>query len=134
MGHVRLEYYPATSDIKILKTVQILNEMDLYPLALGVYKIISGSKDPEYERYQSLETYSTLISLNSRHVSRLVMMLLRNGYLENIYDENTNELYLKITQKGVSFLSDYHKKHKYSFKRKSSESKPLIVEIKDKKR
>ena len=134
MRRIKIEYIPSTSDIKILKTVSLLNERDLYPLALGVYKIITGSDEPEYQKYKELETYSTLISLNSKHVSRLIMMLLRKGYLENIYDENTNELYLKISDKGSKFLFDYSKKHKYSFKRKVGAEKPLIVEIKDKKR
>ena len=134
MRRIKEEFTPSTSDIKILKTVQLLNEMDLYPLPLGVYKIVVGSTEPAFDKYHDLETYSTLISLNSKHVSRLIMMLLRNNYLENIYDENTNELYLKITIKGETFLREYRKKHKYSFKRKEASEKPLIVEIKGKKR
>ena len=130
MRRAKIEFVPSTSDIKILRTIYLLNEQNLYPLALGVYKILIGSKEPEFERCRSLETFSTLISPNSRHVSKLIMMLLRNRYLENIYDENTNELYLKITEKGKVFLNDYYKKHKYSFKKKNSEPKVLIVEIK----
>ena len=57
-------------------------------------------------------------------------MLLRYGYLERKYDEKTDELYLKLSSKGELFLFDYHRKHKYSFKKKSGEKKPLIVEIK----
>lgn len=122
-------FIPSTSDIKVLKTVQLLNEMDLYPLPQGVYKILSGSGEDEYFEYRNLPTYATLLSYSSKHVSRLIMMLVRNHYLEKVYDEKTNELYLKLSIKGDLFLTDYTKKHKYSFIKKSSNKKPLIVKI-----
>jgi len=130
MARVKKEYIPTTSDIKILETVLYLNEKNLYPLAQGVFKILSASGEPEYVIYRDIPTYGTLLSYPSKHISRLVMMLLRYGYLERKYDETTDELYLKISPKGEAFLLSYHKKHKYSFKRKNGEKKPLIVEIK----
>ena len=123
-------YIPSTSDIKILETVALLNKDNLYPLPLGVYKILVGSGEKEFLKYSNLPTYSTLTSFSSKHISRLIMMLLRNGYLARIYDEKSDELYLKITEKGDVFLFDYHKKHKYKFVKKIDNKKPLIVEIK----
>ena len=124
------EYIPTTSDIKILDTVQLLNKTNQYPLPLGVFKILSGSSEPEFLVYQALPTYRTLTSYSSKHISRLIMMLLRNGYLQKVYDSKTDELYLKTTDKADLFLLKYHKKHKYTFIKKSSSKKPLIVEIK----
>ena len=79
-----------------------------------------------------MPTYATLLSYSSKHVSRLIMMLVRNHYLEKVYDEKTNELYLSISAKGEMFLRDYSKKHKYSFIKKNANKKPTIVEINSK--
>lgn len=130
MKRMKKEYTPSTSDIKILDTVELLNKKDLYPLPLGVYKILSGSSEPEYIIYHELSTYRTLTSYSSKHISRLIMMLLRNGYLGKIYHPESDELYLKITDKGALFLLKYHKKHKYKFQKKTPSKKPLIIEIK----
>ena len=69
-------YIPTTSDIKILETVSLLNKQNLYPLPQGVFKILSASGEPEYIVYKDLPTYGTLLSYPSKHISRLVMMLL----------------------------------------------------------
>ena len=122
-------YIPTTTEIKILDTIKLLNDSSEYPLPLGVYNILVGSPAPEFEKYQELPTFKTLTSYTSKHISRLIMMLLRNEYLCKIYDEKTNELYLEITEKGDLFLFDYHKKHKYRFVKKMPSKKPLIVKI-----
>ena len=67
------------------------------------------------------------MSYPSKKMSRLVMMLLRYHYLERIYDEATNELYLKVAPKGETELIKYHKKHKYSFTKKKVKEKPLFL-------
>ena len=126
-------FVPSTSDIKILQTVKLLNERDLYPLPGGVFKILCGSGEDEYIEYRDMPTYATLLSYSSKHVSRLIMMLVRNHYLDKVYDEKTNELYLKLSVKGDMFLTQYSKKHKYSFIKKSTNKKPLIVKIENKK-
>lgn len=122
-------FIPNTTDIKVLKTISDLNEKDLYPVSLGVYKILSGSEETEFISYKDLDTYATLLSYSSKHVSRVIMMLLRNRYLEKIYDETTNELYLKITVLGSEFLRKYSKTHKYNFKKKEPNKSPLIIKI-----
>ena len=123
------EYIPSTSEIKILDTVAFLNEKKLYPLGLGVYKILIGSSEPDIVIYQDCPTYGTLLSLSSKHISRLVMMLIRYQYLARIYDEKSDELYLSLTPKGEMFLFKYHKKHKYHFKKKDPSKSPLIIKI-----
>jgi len=129
MGRNTRVFIPSTSDIKIMFTIQKLNSENLYPTSHGVYKILSGSMEDEYINYREYETFATLLSYSSKHVSRLIMMLLRNKYIERIYDEKTNELYLKIGIKGEMFLLDYSKKHKYSFTKKENNKKPTIVKI-----
>ena len=91
MVRAKKVFIPSTSDIKILKTVQILNSKDLYPLPLGIYKILSGSGEDEYISFREMPTYATLLSYSSKHVSRLIMMLVRNHYLDKIYDEKLNQ-------------------------------------------
>lgn len=123
------KYLPSTSELKILITVEELNKDSLYPLPLGIYKILVGSEEQDYLQYQHLSTYSTLISYSSKHISKMIMMLIRYNYLEKIYDPRTNELYLKLSTKGELFLFEYRKKHKYNFKKRSEIDKPLIVKI-----
>ena len=123
------EYIPTTTEIKILDTVNALNEQDEYPLPLAVYYILSGSEKPEFEKYQELATYRTLTSYSSKHISKLIVMLVRNNYLNKIYDKKSDELYLTVTEKGKKFLFDYHKKHKYKFVKKAMNKKQLIVKI-----
>ena len=118
-----------TSDLKILRTVYELNCKQFYPLSEGVYKILSGVDDEETKEYTYVSTYKTLISYNSKKVSRFIVMLLRYGYLEKIYDKSTDELYLKISDKGLVALLDYQKKHKYKFKEKAPIEAKTIVKI-----
>ena len=123
-------YKLCTNDLKIIETISLLNEKDIYPLSEGVYKILIGDESEEIAPYRDLATYKTLVSYNSKKVSRLIIMLIRYRYLERIYDEATNELYLKVAPKGETELIKYHKKHKYKFIKKQVKSKPLFVEIK----
>ena len=122
-------YKLCTNDLKIIETISLLNEMDLYPLAEGVFKIVNGDDSPEIALFKNFSTYKTLVSYNSKKISRLIIMLIRYKYLERIYDENTNELYLKVSDKGDRALVDYHKKHKYKFVTKKVNNKPLFVKI-----
>lgn len=123
------QYKLCTNDLKIIETIKLLNDMDLYPLPEGVYKILTGSEDSDISSYREFPTYKTLVSYPSKKVSRLIIMLIRYKYLERIYDENTNELYLKVSIKGEQELEKYHKKHKYRFTQKKVKEKPLFVKI-----
>ena len=112
MKKVRSVYVLETSDLKILETVTFLNKDNYYPLPEGVYKILSGVDDEETEKFSELPTYKTLISYNSKKVSRLIVMLIRYHYLERVYDPVSDKLYLKVAPKGEVELVKYHKKHK----------------------
>ena len=127
MKKARNEYILETSDYKILETVSLLNKNDLYPLSEGVYKILAGVDDDETKLYKNIATYKTLISYNSKKVARLIMMLLRYHYLENKYDIPSDKFYLKITDKGIVALIDYHKKHRYSYKQKKVKCRTLFL-------
>ena len=122
-------YKLCTNDLKIIETVSLLNKDDIYPLPEGVYKILSGSEDEEIDEYRNLPTYKTLVSYNSKKISRLIVMLVRYHFLEKIYDEKTDDLYLKVTIKGNDELEKYHKKHKYKFVTKKVKTKPLFIKI-----
>jgi len=123
------EYRLCTNDLKILETVSLLNKENKYPLGELIYKILIGSEEQEIEEFKNLPTYMTLVSYPSKKVSRLIVMLIRYSYLERIYDEASNELYLKIAPKGEMELIKYHKKHKYSFKVKQVKKKQLYAVI-----
>ena len=123
-------YKLCTNDYKIIETISLLNEKDIYPLPEGVYKILKGDEGEEIDPYRDLPTYKTLVSYTSKKISRLIVMLIRYRFLERIYDEASNELYLKVAPKGETELIKYHKKHKYKFTKKQVKTKPLFVTIK----
>ena len=120
-------YVLSLVDIKILDTVSLLNEKNVYPLSEGVYLILKGSERNEIDEYRELPTYKTLVSFTQKKISNFIMMLLRYHYLENKYDINSDKFYLKITDKGIVYLIDYHKKHKYSYKQKKVKTKQLFL-------
>ena len=86
-------------------------------------------RDIDLDDFMSIPTYKTLVSYPSKKISKHIMMLLRYSYLERIYDEASNELYLKVAPKGEVELIKYHKKHKYKFKEKQVKKKQLYAAI-----
>ena len=122
-------YVLETTDYKILDTVYLLNQDSYYPLPEGVYKILTGSEDEDVVMFNHLPTYKTLISYGSKKISRYIIMLIRYKYLERVYDEKSDKLYLKVSTQGELALVKYHKKHKYSFKQKQVNLEPTIVKL-----
>ncbi len=129
MKKERNVYILETADYKILQTVSLLNSEHYYPLPEGVFKILTGSEDDDVIAFKDYPTYKTLISYNSKKVSRLIVMLIRYNYLERVYDRATDKLYLKIAPKGETDLLKYQKKHKYKFQQKKVNLKPTIVKL-----
>lgn len=124
------QYKLCTNDLKILETISLLNKEDKYPLAECVYLILTGDESEDVQEFSNLPTFKTLVSYPSKKVSRLIIMLIRYGYLERIYDEASDKLYLKISIKGDMELLKYHKKHKYGYKKKQVKHKQLYAVIK----
>ncbi len=120
-------YILSLVDIKILDTVSLLNEKKIYPLPEGIYLILKGSERSEIDDYRHLPTYKTLVSFSQKKISKFIMMLLRYHYLENKYDIPSDKFYLKITDKGIVALIDYHKKHRYSYKQKKVKCRTLFL-------
>ena len=127
MKKAAVSYKLSTTDLKILETISFLNERKIYPVNEGVYKILKGDEDLDLENAKEVPTYKTLVSFSSKKISNLIMMLLRHNYLEKIYDRQSDELYLKLSDKGQISLIDYQKKHKYKFKEKKVNKKQLFL-------
>ena len=121
-----------TSHHKILLTISYLNKQQLYPLSEGVFRILQGDVQDDIIIYKDCPTYGTLISFNSKKVSRYIMMLCRYGYIGKKYDEKTNELYLEITHKGEMVSMKYFKRYQGSLKKKTPKGKPVVVKIEEK--
>lgn len=107
------------SHFKILETVSELNEQHDYPTAKGVNNILSGQIDPDTKCFVHLKTYGTLLSFPGRKLCSYILNMVRRGYLTYIYDEKSDAMYLKITDKGTSELFTFNKKHRSSFKKKT---------------
>lgn len=118
--------------IKILETVYLLNEKSYYPNIAGVHKILNGVIDKETIKFKELTTFSTSISLKGRQLASQVHQLIRYGYLSYRHNKDDDKMYLRITYKGESNLSDYKKHHKVNFLKKTlKEDEPTIVLIKN---
>ena len=118
------------SDIKILDTVNELNKMNRYPSYMGVYKILSGSREVEYAQYEDLSTYCTLTSPSPKKISRQIANLIRHDFLLKIYSVDALEdEYLQISEKGVLTLLEFHKKRKTPYKKIEKKAKVEIMII-----
>ncbi len=122
-------FKPKITHYKIMITIQEINEKGYYPLVKGVLNILKGEVDDETISFNDVSTYRSLISYPSKKLSRYILMLLRYGYLKKIYDENTDNLYLAITEYGEAQLLRFKKKHKTPFKKKEVIKKPNFIKI-----
>ena len=129
IDNMKEKYIPNVTDIKILVTVEFLNDLGYYPLPQGVLKILSGVIDFETKDFLECPTFQTIISYNSKKISRSILLLVRYCYLEKKYDEKTNELYLKMGERGKGFLLSYRKHHKLNYKKHQKTEKRTIVKI-----
>lgn len=107
------------SHFKILETIDELNQNKDYPTAKGVNNILSGKVDLETRKYVHIKTYGTLLSFPGRKLCSYILNMVRRGYLTYIYDETSDGMYLKITDKGKSELFTFNKKHRSSYKKKT---------------
>lgn len=114
---------------KILHTIKTLNDMKLFPKQEGVYKIVHGTIDEETETLKDIPTFGTIISYNSKKVSRYVLALNRYGYVAKIFDRETKDLYLTLTEKGRIELAKFLDKHPKEYSKKKKEIKKTIVKI-----
>ena len=116
--------------IKVLDTINELNQNDCYPLNQGIYKILAGKDDEETKEFNYIKTYGTLVSTTSKKVCNLTLMLYRYGYIEKFYHYPTKQMYFKITQKGISELKFYNKKSKRKYTKTEQNLQPTILNLK----
>lgn len=116
--------------IKVLDTINELNQNDCYPLNQGIYKILTGKDDEETKDFNYIKTYGTLVSTTSKKVCNLTLMLYRYGYIEKFYHYPTKQMYFKITQKGISELEIYNKKSKRKYTKTEQNLQPTILNLK----
>lgn len=126
----RKENILALSDIKILDTINELNKINRYPTPMGVYKILSGSTEIDYQEYKYFSTYNTLTSQSCKHISRQIVSLIKNEYVARVYHPESAEEFLQILEKGIKCLLEFHKRHKKAFKKAPQKQRNEIIEIK----
>lgn len=124
------EFHLTVSHYKIMETIKELNDIHKYPTPKGVNNILMGKLDTETRQYIAISTFGTLISFQGRKLCSYILNMVRRGYLSYIYDESSDGMYLRITEKGEEELYSHLKKHNYSHKKKTPHRKCEIVEIK----
>lgn len=116
--------------IKVLDTINELNQNDCYPLNQGIFKILVGKDDEESKSFSYIKTYGTLVSATSKKICNLTLMLSRYGYIEKFFHYPTQQMYFKITSKGISELNSYKKNSRRKYSRKEQFSQPTILKLK----
>lgn len=124
------EFKLTVSHYKILQTVNELNKVKKYPTAKGINNILQGKLDPETRKYIDLKTFGTLLSYPGRRLCSYILNMVRRGYLSYIYDKNSDDMYLRVTEKGEVEVFNFERKHKNEYTKKEPHRKAQIVEIK----
>ena len=124
------EFRLTVSHYKILQTVNELNKVKKYPTAKGVNNILQGKLDPETRKYIDLKTFGTLLSYPGRRLCSYILNMVRRGYLSYIYDKVSDDMYLRLTEKGEIEVYNFERKHKTEYTKKEPHIKAQIVEIK----
>ena len=124
------EFRLTVSHYKILQTVNELNKLKLYPTAKGINNILQGKLDPETRKYINLKTFGTLLSYPGRRLCSYILNMVRRDYLSYIYDKNSDDMYLRLTEKGEVEVFNFERKHKNKYTKKEPHRKAQIVEIK----
>ena len=124
------EFRLTISHYKILQTVNELNKQKLYPTAKGINNILQGKLDPETRKYINLKTFGTLLSYPGRRLCSYILNMVRRGYLFYIYDKGSDDMYLRLTEKGEVEVFNFERKHKNQYTKKEPHRKAQIVEIK----
>ena len=118
------------SHYKILQTVNELNKDKKYPTAKGINNILQGKLDPETRKYVNLKTFGTLLSYPGRRLCSYILNMVRRGYLSYIYHKESDDMYLRLTEKGEVEVFNFERKHKNQYTKKEPHRKAQIVEIK----
>ena len=124
------EFRLTVSHYKILQTVNELNKVKKYPTAKGINNILQGKLDPETRKYIELKTFGTLLSYPGRRLCSYILNMVRRGYLSYIYDKVSDDMYLRLTEKGEIEVFNFERKHKNEYTKKEPHRKAQIVEIK----
>ena len=124
------EFRLTISHYKILQTVNELNKVKKYPTAKGINNILQGKLDPETRKYIELKTFGTLLSYPGRRLCSYILNMVRRGYLSYIYDKSSDDMYLRLTEKGEIEVFNFERKHKNTYTKKEPHRKAQIVEIK----
>ena len=124
------EFRLTVSHYKILQTVNELNKEKKYPTAKGINNILQGKLDPETRKYINLKTFGTLLSYPGRRLCSYILNMVRRGYLSYIYDKGSDDMYLRLTEKGEVEVFNFERKHKNNYTKKEPHRKAQIVEIK----
>ena len=124
------EFRLTVSHYKILQTVNELNKEKKYPTAKGINNILQGKLDPETRKYINLKTFGTLLSYPGRRLCSYILNMVRRGYLSYIYDKQSDDMYLRLTEKGEAEVFNFERKHKNQYTKKEPHRKAQIVEIK----
>ena len=126
----KTDFRLTVSHYKILQTVNELNKDKLYPTAKGINNILQGKLDPETRKYINLKTFGTLLSYPGRRLCSYILNMVRRGYLSYIYDKTSDDMYLRLTEKGEVEVFNFERKHKNQYTKKEPHRKAQIVEIK----
>ncbi len=94
----------------ILSAISLLKEKGLCTTIRGLYEILIGTNVDQ--RVKSLDCYNHYSSLSKRGFNTRVRMLIRYGFISNVYRKEIGGYVLNINEKGLK-EANYTHWHKY---------------------
>ncbi len=93
------EFSFASSHKVILSALSLLTENGLCTNKTGLREILVGS-NPD-DRVKALDCYGHYVNLSKRAFSSRINMLIRYGFIKNVYREEISDYILDLTEKGI---------------------------------
>ncbi len=105
------EFSFASSHKVILSALSLLKENGLCTNKTGLREILVGSNSDD--RVKTLDCYGHYVNLSKRAFSSRINMLIRYGFIKNVYREEINDYILDLTEKGIKEVTPIKwRKHK----------------------
>lgn len=98
---------------KILYSIYEYNQNGYVPTTLGLLKTLNADEEID-EEFRSFKTYGSLVSIKSKQLSRMLIILLRHNYIKLRYFDDMNEKFYELTSLGKAVAEEHRKISKKS--------------------
>ena len=102
-----VDFLPSSRQIKVVCALGQILDGGFYPTHEGLYRFIKGESMDE--SLTKLPMFGALVSLGARQGKNAMTVLLRHGYIRQIYVAKYETYYLALTPKGEVLYQEKNK-------------------------